>query len=309
MKKESLNTIKKMYERGENIIRYLKDNEIKKNNSDEMIMISYDFQSGSYIKDVKENFEFNEKYTRAISKVINNIGVEYDSILEAGVGEATTLANLIPKLAIKPKNVYGFDLAWSRIRFAKEYIEEKKIFGSHIFVGNLFNIPLADSSIDVVYTSHSIEPNGGREKEALLELFRVSKKYLVLIEPAYEFASTEAQKRMERHGYIKNLYSTAVSIGLNIVEHSLFDVCSNHLNPTGILIIKKEFNDNRIVSNPFICPVTKTTLELIKNSYFTKDGLLVYPIIDGVPILLKEHAVVATHFTDDFKIINRDNDC
>jgi ubiquinone/menaquinone biosynthesis C-methylase UbiE len=32
-----------------------------------------------------------------------------------------------------------------------------------LVVADLFHIPFADNSVDVVYTSHSLEPNGGRE--------------------------------------------------------------------------------------------------------------------------------------------------
>lgn len=303
MEKESLNRIKDIYEKGGNIIQYLKDSENLKNNTTEIIMISYDLQSGSYIKNVKENPEFNEKYTLAISKIFNKIGIKCNSILEAGVGEATTLANLIPKLQNTPKKIYGFDLAWSRVRYALEYMKKKNILNSFLFTGDLFNIPLADDSIDIVYTSHSIEPNGGREKEALLELMRITKKYLILLEPAYEFASAEAQKRMEYHGYIKSLYPTAISLGLKVIEHRLFDIYSNPLNPTGLIIIEKDPENNNDVRNPFICPITKTPLELIKNSFFTKEGLLAYPIIDGVPCLLKDNAIIATHYLDDFENI------
>jgi len=135
---------------------------------------------------------------------------------------------------------------------------------SFLFMGDLFNIPLADNSIDIVYTSHSLEPNSGREKEALLELMRVTKKYLILLEPAYEFASIKAQKRMEKHGYIKNLHSTAMFLGLNVIEHRLFDVHSNSLNPTGLMIIEKDSKNNKVVHNPLICPITKIPLELVK---------------------------------------------
>lgn len=303
MKKESLNTIKDVYQKGGNIIQYLKDIGGLKNNTDEIIMISYDLQSGSYIKYIRDNSEYNNKYTLAISKIINKIDIEWESILEVGVGEATTLANLIPKLKNIPSKIYGFDLAWSRIRYAVEYMKKKEIMNPFLFMGDLFNIPLANNSIDIVYTSHSIEPNGGREKKALLELIRVTKKYLILLEPAYEFASAEAKRKMENHGYIKNLYSTALSLGLKVIEHRLFDVCSNPLNPTGLLLIQKEPKNDKIVHNPLICPITKTPLELIRNSLFTKEGLLVYPIIDGIPCLLKESAIIATHYLSNFDSI------
>jgi len=303
MKKESLKIIKDIYERGGNIIQHLKNSEDLINNTYEIIMISYDFQSGSYIKNVKENPEFNEKYTLAVSKIFNKTGLKFNSILEVGVGEATTLANLIPKLQNIPKKIYGFDLAWSRVRYALEYMKKKNILNSFLFTGDLFSIPLADDSIDIVYTSHSIEPNGGREKEALLELMRITKKYLILLEPAYEFASEEVQKRMEKHGYIKNLYSTAISLGLKVIEHRLFDIYSNPLNPTGLMIIEKNPENNKDVHNPLICPITKTPLELIKNSFFTKEGLLAYPIVDEVPCLLKDNAIIATHYANNFENI------
>lgn len=299
MKRKSLNVIKKIYERGENIIQYLKDNNKSKRNTREIIMISYDFQTGSYIKYMKENIKINEKYIRAISKVINGLNIKYNSILEVGVGDGRTLGNLILKLKTNPKKIYGFDLAWSRVRYAIKYM--KNIKNSFLFMADLFNIPLADNSVDVVYTSHSIEPNRGKEKEALLELMRITKKYLILLEPAYEFANEKARKRMKKHGYITNLNSTAISLGLNIIEHRLFDVSLNPSNPTGLIIIEKDPKNNKVVHNPLICPITKTPLELIKNSYFSKEGLLVYPIIDEIPCLLSDNAIIATHYADNFE--------
>lgn len=301
MNKKSLKAIKKIYEGGGNIIQHLKQNRNDLNTL-EMILISYDFQSGTYIRDVKKNPCFNREYTAAIARVIAGLGVKYDSLLEAGVGEATTLANVVQKLPSKLKQIFGFDISWSRIRYAIEYLKKKRVKNSLVFTGDLFNIPLADNSIDIVYTSHSIEPNGGREKEALQELMRITKRYLILLEPAYEFANTEARKRMESHGYIKNLYGNAICLGMNVIEHRLFDVSSNPLNPTGLVIIKKDLKIHKTIRNPLACPVTKTPLRLIKGSYFSKESLLAYPIIDKVPCLLSDNAVIVTHYEEKIRI-------
>src|SRR5688500_6437781 len=102
----------------------------------------------------------------------------------------------------KPSEILGFDISWSRLKFAKEFLNDFNINNVTLFTANLFEIPLQDDSIDVVYTSHSIEPNGGKEKEALKELYRVTRKYLVLLEPSFEFASDEARARMKQHGYV-----------------------------------------------------------------------------------------------------------
>lgn len=116
-----------------------------------------------------------------------------------------------------------------------------------------------DNSIDLVYTSHSIEPNGGREEEALRELYRITKKYLVLLEPSYEFADTECRKRMKKNGYVTKLYSTAKRLGYKIVEHRLFDYSRNRLNPTGLMIIEKEAANEGKCN--LVCPISHTELK------------------------------------------------
>ncbi|WP_455655394.1 hypothetical protein [Phascolarctobacterium sp.] len=60
----------------------------------------------------------------------------------------------------------------------------------------------------------------------------VANQYLILMEPAYELADEEAQARMKKHGYITELYKTAVELGYDIVEYSLYEMCANPLNPT-----------------------------------------------------------------------------
>ncbi|NMC36100.1 methyltransferase domain-containing protein [Candidatus Beckwithbacteria bacterium] len=300
MNKQNLNQIKKIYDQGGNIIQFLKKGNSSQANSDEMVLISYDFQSGSYIKYVQSNPKEKDLYTKSIAAVINNLNVKYDSILEAGVGEATTLASLLPKLKAKPKDTYGFDISWSRIKYGQEYLKKKRLSKVFLFVGDLFNIPIADNAIDIVYTSHSIEPNGGKEKEALKELYRITNKYLILLEPAYELADKKARERMEHHGYIKNLYSTAKSLKYNVLDYKLFDYYINPLNPTGLMIIKKSLQNKLTNSKPLLCPISKTPLSFIRGSYFSKKGLLAYPIIDKVPCLLNENAVIATHYLDRF---------
>jgi uncharacterized protein YbaR (Trm112 family) len=101
---------------------------------------------------------------------------------------------------------------------------------------------------------------------------------------------------MKSHGYIKNLYGSAIALGMKVVEHRPFDVSANPLNPTGLLVIRKNPAARTAIQNPLACPVTKTPLRLIKGSYFSEEGLLAYPVIDTVPCLLKENAVVATHY-------------
>ena len=291
---QDLQKIKEMYDRGENVIDYIKGKENQIENSTEAITISYDLQAGSYTEGDKKNPEIKQQYTQALAKVINLLG-DYSSIMEAGVGEATTLANLIPKLTINPQKIFGFDLSWSRVKYAQAYCKSKSLSNPFLFVGDLFNVPIQDNAIDIVYTLHSIEPNGGREEEALIELYRVANKYLVLLEPAYELAGEEARKRMDRLGDVKGLSATAKKLGFEVVEHRLFDYSVNPLNPTGLTIIKKNL-EKSLINIPLACPVTKKELTPIRGSYYCQESMLAYPIIDEIPCLQERNAIVATHY-------------
>jgi hypothetical protein len=215
--------------------------------------------------------------------------------MEVGVGEATILSPLFAKF--DPDNYlekFGFDISWSRTRYAKDYCKKFGV-NANLFSANLFNIPLPDNSIDIVYTSHSLEPNGGKEKEALKELYRVAAKYVVLLEPDYNNASPEGKSRMDKHGYVKNLDLHAKELGYEIIENKPLDVFINNLNPTGLTIIKK--NNVELVNEPyFICPVSSMPLEKISNLYYSEISGLMYPIINDIGCFLQENAILGTHF-------------
>lgn len=290
-----LNRIKQLYQENTNVIQYLRNLDGREQNAVEDILISYDFQAGTYTEKYLANPQFTHNYCLHLASVLDNL-CSYDSLLEVGIGEATTLGPLIKSLKRKPKRCYGFDISWSRVKYARKLLRDLNLEEVELFTGDLFCTPLKDSSIDIVYTSHSIEPNGGKEKEALCELYRITKKYLILLEPSYEFACLEAKKRMLSHGYVTKLYSTAKQLGYKVIEHRLFEVTSNPLNPTAIMIIEK--NTDMEVDNPLCCPLTKTPIIKDHNAFFSKESLLVYPIIDEIPCLLTQNAVVATKFLE-----------
>ena len=162
-------------------------------------------------------------------------------------------------------------------------------------VADMFSLPFEDNSINVVFTCHALEPNGGHEKELLKELYRVSSQYLILIEPSYEFAGKEARERMERLGYISHLRKSADEIGLTVLSYDLYGISANELNPSGFMIIKKE---SKSIKDGFACPITKTPLKRIHDAYFSEESLLAYPILDGIPMLTADNAIVATKFAE-----------
>jgi len=301
-----VNRLKEIYSNGQNIIQYLKSISNDSQNNIEDILISYDIQSGIYIKYFLKDYEIRKNNGESIAKVIETLG-SFDSLIEVGIGEATTLSPLVKKLNTKPKEIMGFDISWSRLKYAQGFLNDMDIQGVNLFTGNLFEVPLADNSVDIVYTSHSIEPNGGKEEEALKELYRITKKYLILLEPAFEFANENAKQRMQSHGFITNLYGTAKKLGYKIIEHKLFDYqWKPEINPTGLIIIEKKSESTNNCN--LVCPITKTELIKYNDSFlFSKESMLAYPILDSIPCLLKENAILATHLLVNYGEFKKDN--
>ena len=283
--------ITELYSRGENIIQYLRDLDNRSLNNVEDILISYDFQAGSYIKYATDNPTYIENYTSAIAKIIEKY-LQKGSIIEIGVGEATCLGNVAKKLG-KDYLFGGFDISWSRIFFARQYLSGLNVEAS-LFTADLFRMPFGDNSVDLVYTSHSIEPNGGREHDALKELYRIASKYLILLEPEYEFASDEGKARMERNGYVKNLKNVIDDLGFNLVDYRRFDYSANPLNPTALYVIEKSSTLPAKHKIELVCPLTHLPLEERTDHFFAPKALISYPKIMGIPCLLSDNGVLTT---------------
>lgn len=298
MKLEKIRAAKEQYARGENVIKFLRQED--EQNSINDIAISYDLQAGSYVKHYYANQVFKQQYNGELVNIIKQMGTVH-SLLEVGVGEATTLKDVCLGLGTPPQ-VMGFDISWSRLKFGEQFLLEHSLPEVQLFLADLFNIPLPDDSVDVVYTSHSLEPNGGREREALTELYRVTKKYLVLLEPAFDLAGAAARTRMTKNGYVTRLMETITDLKYSVQRHELFKYSVNELNPTGLTIIKKDASTENATEPILHCPITYTPLKKVNSSLlYSTNSSLAYPIVQNIPCLRRENAVLATHLETDFQ--------
>lgn len=288
--------LQELYQKGENISSFLRQELGVGHNTPEIIEISYEMQSGSYIAAMGDDKikQHKEEYAREIARTIGHWCAP-SSVLEAGVGEATTLAGVLKNMG--RISSYGFDLSWSRVAFAKKWLGSQGFNHTGLCSGDLFNIPLLDNSIDVVYTSHSIEPNGGKEEAILRELYRVTRKFLILLEPGYELAHAEARQRMDAHGYCKNLQGMAKRLGYDVMEHKLFPFTANPLNPTALTVIRKN-SEASLPNNVLACQKFKTPLKEIHGCLFSPEALVVYPVLAGIPCLRIENGILASKFEE-----------
>jgi len=263
-------------------------------------------QSGSYVANARQYPEDWSRWAEQLVGLITPVLPAGGSVLEVGVGEATTLSAVMQSLGNRIGLAMGFDLSWSRLHSACRWCQEERVT-PELFVGDLFHIPLQDQSIDVVYSSHSLEPNGGREREAIAECLRVARSAVVLVEPIYELAGLEARARMESHGYVRGLREAAESLGAFVRDYRLLSFTHSPLNPSGVLVLSPSGKSKHKARNSPIasaqgpghdgrwqCPLTGVALERRPGEFFAVDVGLAYPILDGIPLLRAEHAVVAS---------------
>lgn len=267
-------------------------------------LVAYDLQAGSYVSRARSNTEQNLRWCRQVAAILGDVLSADDSLLEIGVGEATTLAGVLKECAGKPGQVLGFDVSWSRVNEGRKWLTENGCVAD-LFCADLLNIPLADGAVDVVYSSHSLEPNRGNEEQALRECLRVARKAVVLIEPIYELASVDARARMRKHGYIEGLRETAERLGATVTAYGLLAFSPNPLNPSGVLGLGKVnsiMTDNsaqRSRKEIWRCPVTSLKLETGRDYYYAPQAGLAYPVLRGIPMLRAEHAIVASKLVAD----------
>ncbi len=180
--------------------------------------------------------------------------------------------------------------------FISRFLDKDRLAVLTPFVGDLFHLPFLDSSIDLVWTAHSLEPNGGKELEALKELFRISSDYVLLFEPSYENNTAEGKERMETLGYVTNLPQAIRSAGGELIDNIPIKNVSNVLNPTYAYICRKTNHGRSDIAqdSPWACPTTKFKMVRMADYFFSPASLLAYPVIQGIPILRKEQAILAS---------------
>ena len=214
-----------------------------------------------------------------------------------GCGECTSMSSMLKYINNPTQDILGFDISWSRIYEGKKLLGDA--FQKNLFVGDLFSIPLKDNSVNIVYSSHSLEPNGGKEEKAIKELLRVANEKVILIEPIYELASDKQKDRMKNHGYVQNLKSTIEKFNVNILRYELLPIFSNPLNQSGIIVIEKKDNkQSKNLVNPWQCPATGLQLEKFDDVFFNKKVGFAYPILKDIPLLRTEHLVIASKISE-----------
>jgi hypothetical protein len=296
----SLSDLRNAYAKGENIVQLLADSNPTMDRQ-EVIEIAYDIQSGSYIKAAAGNPERLRLYANEIFDLCGEFIGNHSSVLDCGAGELTTLSALSQHLP-EHTRLLACDISLSRLRAGRQFAEQAMradlASSLELFVADMGYIPIADHSVDVVFTSHALEPNHGREAMLIKELLRIARHYLILFEPSWEHSSEAIRARMAEHGYIRNLPRHINDAGGTLLSVQPLPNPLNPLNPTYCYIVKLPANvtqQGSVPRHPFQCPRSGFPLQKRLNYWFSAEGGWAYPVLEGISCLRTKHAVLMSH--------------
>jgi hypothetical protein len=291
--------LKTLYAQGINITGFLKESLGEDFNSALAIEVAYDLQAGSYIRAVENNPLATKRYTQAIADALSPHIRPSDVVLDAGTGEMTTYGPVMDQ--IRCQSALNFDISLSRLLAGRQWLEGRyrDVYAvTNSFVSTLHSIPLASRSTDVTWTSHSIEPNHGKEKQILSELIRVTRRLLVLFEPSFEDANREGRQRMEKYGYIRGLIKIIEECGGILVSKQALDEQTNPLNPTYCYVVQVDHLNCDQTNHPTSFVIPSTNYELDGRGpgcLFSTKGLLAFPCVGDIPLLREEFGFPLTH--------------
>ncbi len=290
--------LRRLYQEKRNIMEYLRSQEGC--NDEFAILAAYDLQAGSYTEAIQdpELARANLAASAALARILD--GMSPQRVLHVGTGEAITISHVVKQMRHKPAHCHGLDLSLSRLLVGQRNLLDWGVPEIRLFLAEMGAMPILDNAFDVVFSSHSLEPNGGHEAELLAEIYRVSGGHIVLREPSHELGNAATRAHIERHGYVKGLVDELRKLGAEILEHRLWETNENPNNQAALIVARKpgatvaDWPDG----HPYVSPVSGGPLRRSRGAYFCPADGLVFPILAGIPCLLPENGIFSSRYPE-----------
>lgn len=249
--------------------------------------LSYDLQSGSYIKLHKKLLKGKKKniYLENMKRLFKYIKSEnFKTILDFGTGEATKLPSIL-KYKKKLKKLYACDVSFNRLcegyNYLKKELKKNELSKIFLFCNKDFELPFKANSIDVVLTFGVFENMTNKKmNDMFLELLRVSKKRLILVEPRNSNITDTELQRMKKFKLNFNLNKILKNNNIIFVEDS-WSKSIKDATPYSIRIIDKYSKSSNDIK--FYLKNENYPLEKIDNFFSNKFGKII-PIINNITI-------------------------
>jgi len=219
-------------------------NEYEKYNEREQV--GYEFESDLCIYKGKISWmkekEIRDNYLKYLFKEIEYLVSEKNRIriLEVGCGNCINLVNLKNKFGDKIE-LFGIDISNQRIEVAKKYFSQK-LEGIELYEQSITKKceKWEDNYFDVVFSMHCLEQISYNCSLALQEMYRLTKKKLIMIEPVFENGNQVQKLYLICVDHNRILIKTIRDLGYKITRNEALDIQSGGgLNQSSIVVIEK----------------------------------------------------------------------
>jgi SAM-dependent methyltransferase len=290
---------------GRNVMGALRERAGAAANTPEMIERAYELQAGSYIRTHDDNRDAVDRVAAEYAELLAPYLPAGARVLDVGAGELTTLGAVASRLPAVERSWLACDLSWSRLHVGRAFLASRPAYtaaaGVDCFVAEMGRLPLADAAVDVAVTFHALEPNRGRELELVSELTRVAASWVVLFEPSWEHADEAARRRMDAHGYVRDLPGAIAGAGAELVAEVPIRSPLNPSNPTVARVVRPRPGGRAAPAVPgtamWRCPVGGGRLARVEHPegswFWSPESLLLYPVVGGIPLLTASSALFA----------------
>lgn len=258
-------------------------------NLSQITKLSYDLQAGDYIKNFTKTLK-NKKLNQIHNKNVNNFfkyikDENIKTFLDFGTGEANRLIEIL-KYNKNIKKLFGCDISFNRLSVGYDYLNKElnnnDLSKISLFCNEDFILPFKKNSIDIISTIGCLENmSNNKMNKIIIELLRVVKKKLILIEPRNKNITKKEFKRMKKLKLNYNLNNILIKNKLNFIEDEWYKYYQNK-TPYSMRIIskslKKPINNYKFYLNKENYPLIKRN-----NFYYSQTGKII-PIINNISI-------------------------
>lgn len=164
---------------------------------------------------------FHQPYRKEVDQshfwlleIIN--GFKPKSILEVGCGFGKNL-DFLNKNTLYSAQLFGLDISESMLKKAKYYASND----TTLTCGDITNMPFYDNSFDLVFTHGTLMHVSSNDlTKAILELKRVAKKDLIIMEEILWYNAEQKKKNtpLNEYTFIHNYEEIIPNLGLKIKE-------------------------------------------------------------------------------------------
>jgi ubiquinone/menaquinone biosynthesis C-methylase UbiE len=159
------------------------------------------------------------------------------TILDFGCGGGINFVNIAKNLP--GIQVHGFDYTPTRIEFARKLCAQLGLSDANLSVADGRKLSFPDKSFDATFTCQVLEQIDADAELALREMGRVTRKKIILIEPALEMGNLTQKLYIYHQGYLRNLPEKIARVlqDWKVVKRELLPTFSNPLEPIAATVL------------------------------------------------------------------------